>query len=337
MLEILIKEPLLLTATFLLGVSVFLFVRFPLCWWMRLTPQIDLIEWDLDDNRRQLLRQQSALFLKLEPWIVGLANGMDKSWPIRNLDPVALNKLSPQQRTYRELFGTRDSVVTGLRTGVISGAWSPGEYVSSMLFVSLGIALAASMLLFGIQLSLPFIMGVVILTAFAFRVQLIQLDRKIKTRQSQIRKLLPHSMEILAMTMSAGGTFQAGIEDVVRDFPGHPLVNEFDRMIKDLQRGVGMYDALQNVAKRVRIEEFDDILRTMTISHEHGSPASEFFRRGAKQLRTKHLRAMEIAVGKAEARMPLPTMVITIACMIIAIAPFVVGALESGMMDMFGS
>lgn len=107
-------------------------------------------------------------------------------------------------------------------------------------------------------------------------------------------------------------------------------------MIKDLQRGVGMYDALQNIAKRVRIEEFDDVLRTMSISHEHGAPASEFFRRGARQMRTKHLRAMETAVGKAEAKMPLPTMVITIACMIIAIAPFVVGAMESGIMEMFG-
>lgn len=337
MFESVVNEPLLLASSILLGSAVFMFIRFPLCWWMRPVKDIELTHWDLDDNRWKLLRRQSSLFRKLEPWIVGLANGLEHAWPIQNLDPVAINKLTSQQRTYRKLLGTRDSVELGLRTGVIPGAWSACEYVATMFVVSLGIACSASLMVFGTHLSIPMIIGLVVFTGLAFRVQLAFIDRSIKARQSEIRRLLPHAMEILSMTMSAGGTFQAGVEDVIRDFPGHPLVQELERMIKDLQRGVGMYDALQNVAKRIQIEEFDDVLRTMTISHEHGAPASEFFRRGAKQMRTKHLRAMEIAVGKAEAKMPLPTMIITVACMIIAIAPFVVGALESGIMEMFGN
>jgi pilus assembly protein TadC len=337
MIETLLDAPILLASSTLFGISVFLFVRTPLCWWVRPVHEISLIQWDLDDNRRKLLRRQSLLFRKFEPWIVGLANGMDRSWPIQDLDPESVSKLSSKERMYRELLGTRDSVVLGLRTGVIPGAWSASEYVAASLVVSFGIACSVSLMVIGIQLSIFLILSLVCGTAIAFRVQLMLLAKSIRQRQSEIRHLLPHSMEILSMTMSAGGTFRAGVEDVIRDFPGHPLVQELERMVKDLQRGVGMYDALRNVAKRVQIDEFDDILRTMSISHEHGAPATDFFRRGAKQLRTKQLRSMEIAVGKAEAKMPLPTMVITIACMIIAIAPFVVGALESGILDMFSN
>jgi hypothetical protein len=320
----------------MLASAVFLLVRFPLCWWIRPVQETELIQWDLDDNRRRSLRRDSTLFSKLEPWIVGLSNGMDRSLPIVDLDSVAVSKLSPRDKMLRGVLGTRDSVVLGIRTGVVSGAWSASEYVATMLVVSIGIASACAMLFLGMELSIRFLFGAILFTALAFRVQLMYLDKQIRYRQSQIRTLLPHAMEILSMTMSAGGTFQMGVADVLRDFPEHPLAKEFERLIRDLQRGVGMHDALRNVAKRVRIEEFDDVLRTMTISHDHGAPASEFFKRGAKQLRSKHLRAMEVAVGKAEAKMPLPTMVITIACMIIAIAPFVVGAMESGIMDMFG-
>jgi Flp pilus assembly protein TadB len=336
MIEMLMKEPLLGVASLILAVAVFLLVRFPLCWWIRPIQETELIQWDLDDNRRRSLRRDSSLFAKLEPWIVGLSNGMDRSLPIADLDSVAVSKLSPREKMLRSTLGTRDSVVLGIRTGVIPGAGSAGEYVATMLVVSVGVAISCALFFFGMQLSIRFLLGTILFAALAFRLQLVHLDKQIRSRQSQIRRLLPHGMEILSMTMSAGGTFQTGVEDVIRDFPEHPLAKEFDRLIRDLQRGVGMHEALRNVAKRVRIEEFDDVLRTMTISHEHGAPASEFFKRGAKQLRTKHLRAMEVAVGKAEAKMPLPTMIITVACMIIAIAPFVVGALESGIMDMFG-
>lgn len=335
MIQILFKEPLLLGACLLLAGSVFMLIRLPLVWWLRPIVEHELIQWDLDDNRRKLLRRQSKVFKKLEPWVVGLATGMEHHYPMPTNDDKSNHQKTPRQRLAKAVFGSRTSIVIALRAGVIEGAWTASEYIATMGLMSVLVGVGVSFFIVGSNLSLQFALCMGVVAMAVYRLQLVHLDRKIRMRQSQIRKLLPHSMEILSMTMSAGGTFQAGVEDVIRDFPGHPLANEFERMIKDLQRGIGMYDALKNIAHRIQIEEFDDILRTMSISHEHGAPASDFFRRGAKQLRTKQLRAMEIAVGKAEAKMPLPTMVITIACMIIAIAPFLVGALESGILEMF--
>ena len=331
----LVEQPLLLVASVLFGTSVFMMIRFPLLWWIQPTLEHELIQWDLDDNRRKLLRRESKLFKKLEPWIVGLANMFEHKFATPESSTKKQDSAQAKQRLRSLLLGSPKTVTLGLRTGVITSPWTTGEYMAAMGLLSLGIAICISFAMVGQLLTLTTAISFIGLTWLIYRVQMTQLERSIRARQAAIKRLLPHSLEILSMTMSAGGTFESGLEDVLRDFPSHPLSREFEKMIKELQRGVGMYDALRNIAERIQIVEFDDILRTMTISHEHGAPAADFFRRGAKQLRTKQLRSMEIAVGKAEAKMPLPTMVITVACMIIAIAPFVVGALESGILDMF--
>jgi Flp pilus assembly protein TadB len=136
-------------------------------------------------------------------------------------------------------------------------------------------------------------------------------------------------MDSIAMVMSSGGTFRAGMDSVIRDFPEHPLCQEFIRLRNELDRGQVMTEALQTIASSICLPEFDEMVRVLARVHQHGTPGSEAFVRLAKQLRISHLRHLEEEVGRAEATMALPTMLVMASCMVIAVAPFILSILKS--------
>lgn len=319
----------------LLGVATFLFCRLPLQWLSKRANRHDAYGWDVDDYRRITLRKESGFFKRWEPWVVGSANGMRLYTPWLIDESVLPFQSKGLRRLATALFVSPAKITRALSSGVSRGAWTTEEYLAATWLVSLCTGLVVAFLLDSRILSLGFLLITCVVSFVSYRLQLMSILKRAARRRSMIRKLLPHALDTLAMTMSAGGTFAEAIEDLARDFPDHPLAQEFSRLLGDIHRGRTMYDALVAMAVRIDVVEFDDVLRTMTISHEHGAPAAHFFRTGASQMRTKQLRQMEVAIEKAEAKMPLPTMVIVVACMIIAVAPFAVMSLNSGFIEQF--
>jgi tight adherence protein C len=319
----------------MLGTATFLLCRLPLHWLSKRPSRNDQYGWDVDDYRRITLRKESAFFKRCEPWVVGLANGLRMYTPWL-MDESSLPFSSKgMRRLATVLFLSPTKLARALASGVARGAWTIEEYQAAAWLAAISIGLVVAILFDTRILSLGFITIVLVVAFAVYRLQMMSLLKRATRRRSMIRKLLPHSLDTLAMTLSAGGTFAEAIEDLARDFPDHPLAQEFTRLLGDIHRGRTMYDSLVAMAARIDIVEFDDVLRTMTIAHEHGAPAANFFRTGASQMRTKQLRQMEVAIGKAEAQMPLPTMVIVVACMIIAVAPFAVMSLNSGFIEQF--
>lgn len=319
----------------LVGLATFLLLRLPLQWLEKKPQRSSEYGWDIDDHRRITLRKQSAFFKRWEPWIVGLANATRIYTPWLLDDKILPANSKGLRRLVNTLFIPPSNTYKALASGVGKGAWTVEEYIAATWLSSLAIASAVAFLFESQMISIWFLSLTAVIAWLLYRYQISALLKRATTRRRIIRQLLPHSMDTLAMTMSAGGTFSEAVEDLVRDFPDHPLAMEFSRLLGDVSRGRTMYESLVAMASRIDVVEFDDVLRTMTIAHEHGAPAAEFFRTSASQMRLKHLRQMETAIGKAEAKMPLPTMVIVVACMIIAVAPFAVMSIYSGFLEQF--
>lgn len=322
-------------ASALLGAATFLLCRLPLQWLAQRPKRADHYGWDVDDYRRITLRKESTFFKRWEPWVVGTANGLRLYAPWLLDETILPFQSKGLRRLATALFLSPTKVSRALAGGIARGAWTIEEYLAAAWLAAGSIGFVVAILFDMRILSLGFLMIALGIAFVVYRLQVMNLLKRAAHRRMLIRKLLPHSLDTLAMTLSAGGTFAEAIEDLARDFPDHPLAQEFTRLLGDIQRGRTMYDSLVAMAARIDIVEFDDVLRTMTIAHEHGAPAANFFRTGASQMRTKQLRQMEVAIGKAEAQMPLPTMVIVVACMIIAVAPFAVMSLNSGFIEQF--
>ena len=95
-----------------------------------------------------------------------------------------------------------------------------------------------------------------------------------------------------------------------------------------------MLAALETAALSICLPEFDELVRVLGRVQEHGVPAAENFTRMAKQLRSLQLRYMEEAVGRAEASMAMPTMLVMLACMIVSAAPFILSIMQSDLFNL---
>lgn len=316
-----------------LGLSLYSCLQLPLQWAARRKKHTANFGWDVDDSRYVTLRKHSSFFAHFQPWIVGLADSMRRLAPWM-LDSNILPARSKALRRVADIIFTSPiKTQRAMVSSVANGAWSVEEYLSATWISSAGIGAIVAIFMDRSIIS-PTFLGVFTLTSLiAYRYQIAKLHHRAAVRRRLIRRLLPHSLEAFAMTMSAGGTLPEAVEDFVRDFPGHPLAFEYSRLLRDINRGRTKYESLIALSQRLDVSEFDDVLRTMTISDERGAPVANFFRNSASQMRNKQLRQMEAAIGKAEAQMPLPTMVIMVACMMIAVAPFIVMAVHSGALE----
>lgn len=287
-------------------------------------------DWQNDGSRLVKLRENSSLFRNLEPFQKGLASLLDRYF-------ISLTTSNSLSKSLLRVVTLLASLVNAHPTRLTSSCrqlqtiapWKASEVLATHLIVAVGIGLSIFVLCYQqVSLSnallLSFLLGLGSLGALLYRFHRIA-DR----RREAIRSFLPYAMDTLAMVVSAGGTFREGLKLTVENHPDQPISDIFNRLLVELSRGATATHVLQEAASSVNLAELDEMVRVMTRIQLHGSPGSEDFVRLAKQTRMSYLRFREESVGKAEAKMALPTMLVMGACMIIAAGPFILAILAT--------
>jgi Flp pilus assembly protein TadB len=290
--------------------------------------------WHRSQPRWNQLRTNSKAFRSLESWIVGVGYLIENRLPWF-LELPKYNDWPGRAATtvFTVVFGSQSKLLKAVRIMSTVQPWSRGELLACTWLTSLTVAIGF-VLVFGGVLGTWSCIGTAIAVFFvSHRTVLGLFIAKAEQRRRSIRVFLPHAMDTISMVMSSGDPFRAGLDTVIRDFPFHPLSQEFACLRICLDRGQTMSAALHEMAGRVCLVEFDELTRTLAQVHQHGVPASETFSRLAKQLRVVQLRVMEEQVGRSEAAMALPTMLILISCMLVAIAPFVLSIIDSELVN----
>ncbi|WP_442508555.1 type II secretion system F family protein [Novipirellula sp. SH528] len=290
--------------------------------------------WHREQARWNRLSQGSGLFRSLQHWIVGLSQVIETRLPWFVEMPVTQGRFKRFAITItRLLIGDSNKLSQATRVGNAIEPWATSEVVATgFLFAGFaGCAVGLTQLLTLVSLSA--MAKVLVAFLVVYRLWCYRIISRSAARQRQVRQFLPHAMDSIAMVMSSGGTFRFGIDTVIRDFPDHPLSVELIRLRNDLQRGQTMSQALQVTKDSIGLPEFDELVRVLSTIHQHGAPGAENFVGLAKQLRISHLRHMEDEVGRAEAMMSLPTMLVMGSCMLVACAPFVLSILSSNLFE----
>lgn len=292
------------------------------------------LAWHRDQARWMRLRQCSGLFRSLQQWIVGISQVIETNLPWFVAMP-------PQPGRYRRvamtvtrwLIGDSSKLNQAARVGNAIEPWATSEIVAvGFLFSSFAVAA------YGLTVSASVLsaMGLVKLVAVflvTYRLWCYRIVSRSGQRQNQVRQFLPHAMDTIAMVMSSGGTFRSGIDTVIRDFPDQPLSVELNRLRNDMERGKTFSDALLVTKESICLPEFDELVRTLgTIAH-HGAPASGSFVDQARQLRKSQSQHLENLIGRAEAMIALPTMMVMLSCMLVASAPFVLSLMSSTILE----
>jgi tight adherence protein B len=130
---------------------------------------------------------------------------------------------------------------------------------------------------------LPLAVGVasVVLPGLAFG--LILRRRRFKTVLQ-----LPDVLLMIASSLRAGTSLQIALDLAIRETPA-PLCQELAVVMRETRVGLALEDALESMARRLKMEEIDLVVTSMTIARDVGGNLAETLDRLAGTLRSKSI------------------------------------------------
>jgi tight adherence protein B len=110
------------------------------------------------------------------------------------------------------------------------------------------------------------LVGAVLIGLYAPR---FYLKRRQAKRIAAFGQQLPDTITLLANSLRAGSSFLQGIELVTRE-ARPPISEEFDRVVRDMQLGLAMQPALNNLVRRVASEDLELMVTAIQIQSQVG-------------------------------------------------------------------
>lgn len=294
-----------LLPTFVAGTAVFSFI-----WWIVKTLETNDLEqgneWRYDVSRINELRRADSMYRLFQPVIQGFGR----------FNRNAFREILPEMK--------REIHAAGL-----SRAWLPEEYLGKLQFV----ALLISPFIFYFCISgmgVPGIILAIVLTLLLMLLLRRQLTYQARSRLTAIKRRLPFMLDLLTLLMEAGTTFLQALEQAVGEYRGHPLSQEFSRVLTDMNLGKTRQESLEAMRDRLNDDEVTSILGSIIQSENLGTPLTGVFRTQADVLRLKRSQRAEALAGEAGVKMLLPGVLVMAATVIVIIGPFAINFLIFG-------
>lgn len=143
--------------------------------------------------------------------------------------------------------------------------------------------------------------ALIVLPGFFYRVMR-------KQRLKRFEQQLPDGLLLLSGAMRAGASLNIALESLVKEQPP-PLSQEFELFLREQRLGLDFEKSLENMEKRLPIQDFSMVLAAMRISREVGGNLAETLESLADTLRRKQM--MEGKIDSLTAQGKLQGIVMT--------------------------
>ena len=153
----------------------------------------------------------------------------------------------------------------------------------------------------------------------------LQISGEVQRRLKEINRGLPYAADLLALAMSAGQDFPGAVRQVVEKSgnPDDGLVEEFTRLLQELQIGQTRRQALIGLAQRAPIESVSEFVGAIVQAEERGNPVAEVLQIQAQVSRMRRsVRAEELA-AKAGVQMVGPLFLLFFCIMLLVMGPMI--------------
>lgn len=222
--------------------------------------------------------------------------------PIAQAVEARLSRLAPG-----ELRGTVERLLflSGLQE-----PWTTNRLLALwVLSVVLGGAVALAAIYYSTGFQLPqkiavFLIGLAAGAALPF----LLLQNTIRRRKAALRRQLPEFLDLLCVSVQAGLSFDNAVAKIVNRMKG-PLIDEFNRMLRDTSLGLTRQRALGQVAKRCDLEEIYLFTSSVVQSERLGTSIGRTLKNQADNMRDRHRQSVRAAAMKAPIKMLFPMIV----------------------------
>lgn len=202
-------------------------------------------------------------------------------------------------RTSEERVGLRLVAAGMART------FSPTEFLAAKVVLA-----GAGAILGGLLGTLAHSAGkALLLGAFFALVGFVALDvvaaHRVRRRREQMRMDVPDVLDILAVSVEAGLSFDQALAKLAEHKQG-ALVEQFQLVLSELSIGENRSYALRRMADRVDIPELTAAVSALIQSEQLGSPLAKILRTQATEARNRRRVAAEERAMKAPVKMVVP-------------------------------
>ena len=108
---------------------------------------------------------------------------------------------------------------------------------------------------------------------------------RIKDREKEIFKSLPHFLDIITLSVEAGSNFIGALNQSIEHSPPGPLREEFSRIVRDIRAGKPKLEAIKYLNNRIRMPSISSFVSAVTQSEKMGSSLGKALRAQSDQRR----------------------------------------------------
>lgn len=146
-------------------------------------------------------------------------------------------------------------------------------------------------------------------------------DDRMESRTQAISREFPYFLNLVVMTQQAQATLVESFRLYAEAAPGGVMSEEIEQMLKDVNLGAGLIEALRRLEQRIRAEEVIRVIRAMIQGEIEGSNRLELLREHARDLRFRRWESAERASEKLKAKIVMPAMLIVASILLLVLAP----------------
>jgi tight adherence protein B len=182
----------------------------------------------------------------------------DKKRSRRDVDPFATLSGDVQDKRFASRV-QRDLARADLRLRV-------AEYY----YIRIGLALGLAAVLLLLRDPLSALVGALL----GYFVPRIWVGRRIGSRLNAFNKQLPDTIMLLSNSLRAGSSFLQSIELVSRESPA-PMGSEMGRVVREVNLGLSMEEALSNLVRRIKSDDLDLMVTAIGVQQQVGGNLAE--------------------------------------------------------------
>jgi tight adherence protein C len=261
-----------------------------------------LLLWALVLSATQSLAERERRRVRDLGGSLSLIQPQTRPFRDRVLIPFLQRLARPLQRFMPNSEGTRTRLAQAGDPLDLGPAEFMGVRVATaFIFTTVSVLIAA---LFQIDLLL-LLLAALLGLALGYALPGIFLGRAIRARQREIQRALPAALDMLALSATAGLTFDGAVGQVVERWQT-PLSDELRRLLVEFRMGSERRVALRNLARRTGLSDVSRFANAIIQADSLGVPISKVLTEQAVEMRTRRRQRAEESARKAPVKMLFP-------------------------------
>lgn len=215
----------------------------------------------------------------------------------------------------------RDRVHEQLVYAGLTGKYRAEEVITGQILLA-GVALVLALLLVltGMVTGGVAILVLLLLPVLGAQLPRTSLRRAVEQRQNEIRRDLPDTLDLLAISVEAGVGFEGALGVVTDNFDS-ALSEEFSRTLREMELGLPRRQALENLKRRTEVPELSNFILTLTQADALGMPIGRVLKTQAGEMRLKRRAWARERAAKLPVKILFPLMPILLATFIVILGP----------------